>query len=124
MPDLITPEERAMIENAIAQGKVTVIPEGVRAMHHADYKWCEKTRRLAVTEEGRAKPQQVDSFHAGRAQLNGNRAKAAEFRKEALIGLLKDGKTKTEAAAVLKINPRTVNKLIKELKDAGRYPSD
>lgn len=117
MPDVITPEERALIDAAIASGATKLIPPGVSS--YAGYRWCEKTRRVVLIDWEERK-EKASTLEIGRDRLNAHRAKAAEIRRESLLALIADGKDRAEIAGILGLNPRTVVSMIRELREAGR----
>lgn len=119
MPDIVTDEERALINAALEQGVVKQIPIGVSS--YAGYRWCEKTRRVVQVEARPIHEQYNGTFSAARNRMNDNRAKAAEVRKTALLALLGDNKPYAEIAGILSVNVRTVVKLVRQLKDEGRW---
>lgn len=111
----ITQQERALIDEAIAAGRVTKIAEGKSSV--PDVIWCPKGRRLVY----------VTPVNAG-LNFSGSAAGAAQRRRKAanranIADLLRQGRTDVEIAQALGLGVTTVAVHRRELVASGAVPA-
>jgi transposase len=124
MPDALTPSERALIDAAVAQGRVTQVPRGVSGLPQY---FCDPETGKLVTGLGQgwkdvAKARGI-RMSARRRRLNAAPvvvpAPAIEDRIEAAV---KRGDAPRAIAKALGVNSYKVYRVIHALRRAGRLP--
>lgn len=120
MPDYVSSEERALIDAALEAGQVVVVPAGASA--YAGYVYNPQTRRVELKEPRPQDQRYNGTFSGARDRMNASRAAAGRVRRDAIVELVKAGKPSPEIANMVGIHRRSVNKIIKELKQEGRLP--
>lgn len=119
MPDIITPSERRLIDEAIQAGRVTKIPTG--KVTFAGYTWDEKTRRVSRVDK---KPPS-ETFNAAatvaRDKLNKARAETAAKRRAVAVEMLRAGKTRRQIATAIGISYNTAKDIVYEAIKRGEW---
>lgn len=112
----ISPEARALIDEAIAAGRVTRVEQGVSGDpgYVYDPRWNQIVRRRPDDPEAtRAKTKAA--MQSGRNKVNAQRAEDARVRRADIVQLLGEGKSRQEIADQLGIHRRTVGRLIERI---------
>lgn len=115
MPDIITPQERALIDAAIAAGKVRHIPVGTSVT--IDYSWNGRHRRLERANKEDAKPKPPGY---GLMRVNAERRKSGELRKQAILEMARGGMRAPQIAERVNILRHRVNEILRELRAEGK----
>jgi hypothetical protein len=116
MADVITAEERAMIEAAVAEGKVRRVEYGTTG--HSGYRWDSKQNRLVLIEKPKPPSQTlIGPQNAATVRLNQSRAAAAKKRDEMIDGLVASGMSKHEIRATMNLTERRLNRILQRIKE-------
>lgn len=110
MSDYITPEDRALIDEAIAAGKVQKIAYGETGF--PGYKFDEKQNQLRIIDFDKTMAKRAPSTNAGLKRMNHFREEAARAREEHAHKLIANGHTMPQVAAMIGCNERSLRKIL------------
>ncbi len=117
MPAYLSPEERQLIDAALAEGRVTRLALGQSS--RPDVIWCNKTNRLVYTEPVPFQARLTGAASPAIQRVNMFRAQAAEQRRETILSLYRDGKGPVEISKLIGLNRRRVTKHLALLREEG-----
>lgn len=119
----LDPELRQIIDEALAAGRVTVIPQGVSGL--PGYRWSEKENKV-VCDDGRTQAERARDArkayiekHGSLTALNVQRADRAKRRREEVLAMASGGKSAEQIATERGESLTNVKRIIIAAKRAG-----
>ena len=106
----VSDDDRALIEAALAAGKLKRIAQGVSGLPSMIFD--PKINKIVIQEPEKRAAEKAKTFRSGADLMNSKRRDERRQRQEEAVRLHAAGKTRAQIAAIIDVHERTVTKLL------------